>query len=114
MKQYSSTIEEGRADLVALYYLMDQKLVDMGLMPSLESGKAAYDDYIRNGMMTQLVRLKLGEHIEEAHMRNRAWISHWVFEQGKDQNIIEKLSKEGKTYFVVRDYDKLRNLLERF
>jgi len=110
LKQYSSTIEEGRADLVALYYLMDQKLVDMGLMPSLESGKAAYDDYIRNGMMTQLVRLKLGEHIEEAHMRNRAWISHWVFEQGKDQNIIEKLSKEGKTYFVVRDYDKLRNL----
>ena len=110
LKQYSSTLEEGRADLVALYFLLDQKLLDMKLMPSLESGKAAYDDYIRNGMMTQLVRLKEGEVIEEAHMRNRAWIAHWVFEKSQADNVIEKIVKDEKTYFVVRDYDKLRGL----
>ena len=83
LKSYASTLEEGRADLVALYYLMDPKLIDIGVMPSLEVGKAAYDDYIRNGMMVQLARLELGEHLEEAHMRNRQMVAKWVFEEGQ-------------------------------
>lgn len=110
LKQYSSALEEGRADLVALYYLMDQKLVDMGVMPSLEVGKASYDNYIRNGMMLQLRRLKEGEIIEEAHMRNRQLIAHWVFEKGAEENVIEKRVRDNKTYFVVNDYQKLRTL----
>ncbi len=113
LKSYASTLEEGRADLVGLYFLLDQKLVDLGLIPSLEVGKAHYDDYIRNGMMTQLRRLKPGEDIEEAHMRNRAWISYWSFEQGKADNVIEKVVKDGKTYFVVNDYEKLREIFGR-
>ncbi|NQY65239.1 MAG: dihydrofolate reductase [Alteromonadaceae bacterium] len=110
LKQYSSALEEGRADLVALYYLMDTKLVDMGVIPSLEVGKAAYDSYIRNGMMLQLRRLKMGEHIEEAHMRNRQMVASWVFEKGAKDNVIEKRTRDGKTYFVVNDYLKLRTL----
>lgn len=110
LKQYSSALEEGRADLIALYYLMDQKLIDMGVMPSLEVGKASYDNYIRNGMMQQLRRLKLGEHIEEAHMRNRQLVASWVFEKGAKDNVIEKRMREGKTYFVVNDYKKLQTL----
>jgi len=93
-----------------LYYLMDQKLIDMGVMPSLEVGKASYDSYIRNGMMQQLRRLKLGEHIEEAHMRNRQLIASWVFEKGAKDNVIEKRVRDEKTYFVVNDYQKLRIL----
>ena len=110
LKQYSSALEEGRADLIALYYLMDDKLVDMGIMPSLEVGKASYDSYIRNGMMQQLRRLKMGESIEEAHMRNRQLIASWAFEKGAKDNVIEKRTREGKTYFVVNDYKKLQNL----
>ncbi|MCB0855670.1 MAG: dihydrofolate reductase, partial [Bacteroidetes bacterium] len=110
LKNYSSTMEEGRADLVALYYILDQKLVDMGLMESLQVGRTAYDDYIRNGLMTQLTRLKLGDDIEEAHMRNRAWVSYWVYEKGKGDNVIEKVKKDGKTYFRINDYEKLRDL----
>jgi len=110
LKQYSSALEEGRADLIALYYLLDQKLIDMGIMPSLEVGKASYDSYIRNGMMQQLRRLKLGENIEEAHMRNRQLVAAWVFEQGAKDNVIEKRVRDGKTYFVVNDYQKLRTL----
>ncbi len=110
LKQYASALEEGRADLVALYYLMDAKLIDMGVMPSLEVGKASYDSYIRNGMMQQLRRLKLGEHIEEAHMRNRQLIASWAFEKGAKDNVIEKRMRDGKTYFVVTDYQKLRSL----
>lgn len=110
LKQYSSALEEGRADLIALYYLMDNKLVDMGIMPSLEVGKASYDSYIRNGMMLQLRRLKMGDEIEEAHMRNRQLIAHWVFEKGAKDNVIEKRVRDGKTYFVVNDYDKLQTL----
>ncbi len=110
LKQYSSALEEGRADLIALYYLMDNKLVDMGIMPSLEVGKASYDSYIRNGMMLQLRRLKMGDEIEEAHMRNRQLIAHWVFEKGAEDNVIEKRVRDSKTYFVVNDYDKLRGL----
>lgn len=113
LKSYASTIEEGRADLVGLYYLMDPKLVELGLIESLEVGKEEYDGYIRNGMMTQLRRLQLGEDIEEAHMRNRAWVSYWSYEQGKADNVIERKQKDGKTYFVVNDYDKLREIFGR-
>ncbi len=73
LKNYASALEEGRADLVALYYIMDQKLVDIGVMPSFEVGKTQYDSYLMNGLMTQLTRLKLGDNVEEAHMRNRQW-----------------------------------------
>ncbi len=108
LKNYSSTLEEARADLVALYYLMDTKLVDIGLMESLEVGKAEYDGYIRNGMMVQLRRLNKGEVLEEAHMRNRQLVASWAFEQGQPENVIEKKVVDGKTFFVVNDYDKLR------
>ncbi|MBL4685089.1 MAG: dihydrofolate reductase [Nannocystaceae bacterium] len=110
LKSYSSTLEEGRADLVALYYLMDPKLIEIGVIPSLEVGKAAYDDYIRGGMMVQLSRLEVGDDIEEAHMRNRQMVAQWVFERGKADNVVEKVRRDNKTYFVVRDYDKLRTL----
>lgn len=110
LKNYSSTLEEGRADLVALYFLLDPKLVEMGVMPSLDVGKAAYDDYIRNGLMVQLARLERGEDLEEAHMRNRQMVAKWVFEKGKAEKVIERVEKDGKTYFVVRDYEKLRVL----
>ena len=110
LKNYSSTLEEARADLVGLYYLMDNKLVEMKLLPSLEAGKAAYDDYIRNGMMTQLIRLEPGAVIEESHMRNRQLVAAWAFEKGQKDKVIEKIVKDGKTYFVVKDYDKLRSI----
>jgi dipeptidyl-peptidase III len=110
LKQYGSTLEEGRADLVALYYLMDEKLVELGMMPSLDAGKAVYDRYIRNGAMQQLNRIKMGNNVEEDHMRNRQMIAQWAYQQGKADNVIERVSKEGKTYFVVRDYLKLREL----
>ncbi|MGB3467406.1 MAG: dihydrofolate reductase [Cyclobacteriaceae bacterium] len=110
LKNYASALEEGRADLVALYFLMDQKLVDLGLMPDLETGKESYDSYIRNGMMMQLRRLEPGEVVEEAHMRNRQMIAKWAYEKGKTENVIEKKVRDGKTYFVVNDYEKLREL----
>lgn len=110
LKNYASTLEEGRADLVALYYMLDPKLIEIGVMSSLDVGKAAYDDYIRNGMMVQLARLDLGENLEEAHMRNRQLVAQWVYEKGKADKVIERVSRDGKTYFVVRDYDKLREL----
>lgn len=110
LKNYASVLEEARADLVALYFLMDKKLIDIGVMPSLETGKAAYDGYIRNGLMVQLARVKLGDNIEQAHMRNRQLISKWAYEKGLPENVIEKKVKDGKTYFVINDYDKLRSL----
>lgn len=110
LKQYASALEEGRADLVGLYYIMDPKLVELGLMPSLEVGKAAYDEYIRNGLMVQLTRLEPGEDVEESHMRNRQLVAAWAYEQGKAKGVIERVQKDGKTYFVVRDYDELRVL----
>lgn len=111
MKSYSSTLEEARADLVGLYYLPDTKLVEIGISPDAKAiGKAAYDGYIRNGLMTQLIRLNLGDDIEEAHMRNRQLVAAWAYEKGKKDNVIEKVVKDGKTFFVVRDYDKLRDL----
>ena len=111
--QYGSTLEEARADLVALYYIMDKKLVDIGIIPSLEVGMAEYDDYIRNGMMVQLRRLQAGENIEEDHMRNRQMIAQWVYEEGKKDNVIEKKIRDGKTFFVINDYEKLRSLFGR-
>jgi dipeptidyl-peptidase-3 len=111
LKNYASTLEEGRADLVALYYLYDAKLQELGLVDDWQKvGKAAYDGYIRNGLMTQLIRLNLGDDVEEAHMRNRQWVSAWVFEKGKKDNIIEKVTRDGKTYFNINDYEKLREL----
>lgn len=110
LKNYASALEEGRADLVALYYLMDQKLVDLGVMPSLEYGKASYDEYITKGLMVQLSRLKLGDNIEEAHMRNRQMVAKWAFEKGEKDNVIEQKVENGKTFFVVNDYLKLRVL----
>ena len=111
LKNYASTLEEGRADLVALYYLYDTKLQDLGLVKDWESiGKAAFDGYIRNGLMMQLIRLNLGDDVEEAHMRNRQWISAWVFEKGEKDNVIEKITRDGKTYFNINDYAKLHEL----
>ena len=110
LKNYASALEEGRADLVALYYLMDKKLVDLGVMPSLEYGKASYDEYITKGLMVQLSRLKLGDDIEEAHMRNRQMIAKWALEKGKKDNVIEQIVENGKTFFVINDYLKLRVL----
>ncbi len=110
LKNYASTIEEARADLVALYYLPDQKLIDIGVMPNKEAYKAQYIKYIKNGLMLQLRRVKPGENIEEAHMRNRQLIAKWVYEKGKKDNVIEKKIRDGKTYFVINDFQELRNL----
>ncbi|MHC5202627.1 dipeptidyl-peptidase 3 family protein [Myroides sp. LJL119] len=111
LKSYASTLEEGRADLVGLYYLYNPKLEEIGLVEDWQQvGKAAYDGYIRNGLMLQLVRLEPGTDIEEAHMRNRQWVSAWVFEKGKKDNVIEKVQRDGKTYFNITDYDKLNDL----
>ncbi len=110
LKNYSSTLEEARADLVALYFLMDNKLVDLGLMESLEVGMAEYDSYIRNGMMAQLRRLEPGAVLEEAHMRNRQLVASWAFEKGKPNNVITKLERAGKTYFEINDYQALREI----
>ncbi|MBC7384012.1 MAG: dihydrofolate reductase [Bacteroidia bacterium] len=110
LKNYASTLEEARADLVALYYIYDPKLVEMGVMPNLEVGKAEYDGYIRNGLLTQLTRLQVGENLEEAHMRNRQLNAMWAYEKGKADNVIEMVTKDGKTYVRVNNYEKLRNL----
>src|SRR5690554_160270 len=111
LKSYASTLEEGRADLVALYYMYDPKLQELGMVDDWKSlGKTAYNDYIRNGLMTQLVRIEPGQNIEEAHMRNRQWVSAWVFEQGKANNVIERIERNGKTYFKINDYEKLHQL----
>lgn len=110
LKNYASTLEEGRADLVALYYLMDPQLVEWGVMPSLEVGKAEYDSYIRNGLLVQLRRIKLGNTVQEAHMRNRQWVSAWVFEKGRQDSVIVRVVRDDRTYYDIRDYDKLRAL----
>ena len=110
LKNYHSTIEEARADLFALYYIMDSKIKELGLVPSEDIAKAEYDSFIRNGLMTQLVRIHLGKNIEEAHMRDRSLIAHWVYEKGKPEKVIEKVTREGKSYFIVNDYNKLRLL----
>ena len=110
LKNYHSPIEESRADLFALYYIMDDKMVELGLLPSIEAAKAEYDLDIRNGLMTQLTRIQPGKTIEEAHMRGRAMVAQWVYEKGKAENVIARVMKDGKTYFVINDYQKLREL----
>ena len=114
LKSYGSTIEEGRADLFALYYLADPKLVELGLTPNMDAHKASYYSYIQNGALTQLVRIKPGNTIEEAHMRNRALIAHWVLEQAKSQKTakpcVELVKQKGKTFVRVNDYAEMRNL----
>ncbi len=110
LKAYGSTIEEGRADLFALYYLADDKLVTLGLTPSKDAYKSQYYTYMLNGLMTQLVRIKPGNTIEEAHMRNRSFIAHWAYEHGKAQNVVEMFKENGKTHLRINDYEALRGL----
>jgi dipeptidyl-peptidase III len=110
LKNYASPLEEARAELFALYYITDQKLADLGLIPDPEAGKAAYDNYIRNGLLTQLVRIQPGKQIEQAHMRARSVISQWAYEKGKPDNVIELVKKDGKTYSRINDYERLREL----
>jgi dipeptidyl-peptidase-3 len=110
LQTYAGTLEEARADLVALYYAMDQKLIDIGVMPSQEVGKAEYDQYIMNGLQTQLFRIKPGDNVEQAHMRNRQMISSWALDKGKADKVIERLTRNGKTYFRINDYNKLQGL----
>jgi dipeptidyl-peptidase III len=110
LKNHASTLEEARADLVGLYYIMDQKLIDIGVMPSKEVGMAGYDNYMMNGLRTQLTRLKPGEQLEEAHMRNRQTVARWAYEKGKKDNVVEFVKKGGKTYVRINDYNKLRDL----
>ena len=105
---YSSALEETRADLFALYYLGDEKMIEIGLIPSLDVAKAQYASYIMNGMMTQFSRIELGKNVEQAHMRNRKLISEWAYDLGREENVIEWVEKDGKRYIVVNDFDKLR------
>ena len=108
--EYSSTLEEARADLFGLYYLADPKLVELGILPDMEAYKAQYSSYIRNGLFTQFTRIELGKKNTEAHMQNRKLIADWCYEKGAADNVIEKKVRDGKTYFVVNDYEKLRDL----
>lgn len=108
--KYSSTLEEARADLFGLYYLGDQKLVELGLVPSFDVAKAQYAEYIMNGMMTQFARITLGDDVAESHMQNRKLISEWCYERGKEENVIEWVKEDGKTYIVVNDFERLREL----
>ena len=110
LKAYGSTIEEARADLFGLYYVADPKLVELGLTPDGEAYKAEYYTYLMNGLMTQLVRIEPGNNVEEAHMRNRQLIARWVFEKGAADKVVEMVKKDGKTYVVVNNYEKLREL----
>lgn len=110
LKNYAGILEEARADLVGLYFCMDQKLIDIGVSPSMEVGKAQYDYYIMNGMMTQLNRIEKGKNLEEAHMRNRQLVASWAFEKGQKDKVIERIVRNGKTFLVINDYQKLREL----
>ncbi|MDG2342013.1 MAG: dihydrofolate reductase [Cytophagales bacterium] len=111
LKSYASSLEEARADLVGLYFIPDRKMEELGIAQSAKDmGRTSYDGYIRNGLMTQLIRIKLGDDVEQSHMRNRQMVSKWVYENGLKDNVIEKVVKDEKTYFVINDYDKLREL----
>ncbi len=110
LKNYASPLEEARADLFALYFMMDEKITELGLLPDSEAAKAEYDSYLRNGLLTQIVRIKQGKDIEQAHMRCRSTISHWVYEKGKAENVIEFYKRDGKSYVRINDYEKLRTL----
>ena len=110
LKEHGSTLEETRADLFALYYLADPKLVELGILPNAEAYKAEYYKYVMNGLMTQLTRIEPGKDIEEAHMRNRHIITQWAYEMGKTDKVIEFVKRDGKTYLRINDYEKLRVL----
>ena len=111
LKSYASALEEARADLVGLYFISDIKLEEIGISPSAaDMGRASYDGYIRNGLITQLIRIKPGNDIEESHMRNRQLVSAWVYEKGLSDNVIQKIKKNNKTFYVINDYNKLRVL----
>ncbi|HIF84211.1 MAG TPA: dihydrofolate reductase [Flavobacteriaceae bacterium] len=111
LKSYASALEEARADLVGLYFISDKKLEEIGISPSAKDmGRASYDGYIRNGLITQLIRIKLGDDIEESHMRNRQLVSSWAYEKGLKDNVIEKVKRDKKTFYVINDYKKLRIL----
>ena len=113
LKAYGSTIEEARADLFGLYYVADPKLVELGLTPSADAYKAQYYTYLMNGLMTQLVRIEPGNNVEEAHMRNRQLIARWVYEKGAAEKVVDLVKKDGKTYVVINDYEKVRDLFGR-
>ena len=110
LKAHGSTLEEARADLFALYYLADPKLLELGLLDNPDAYKAEYYKYMLNGLMTQLMRIELGKDVEEAHMRNRKLIAEWVYEKGKPDNVVEMVKRDGKTYVQINDYKALRNL----
>jgi len=110
LKNYHSALEESRAELFALYYIMDDKLTELGILPSKEAAKAEYDAFMRNGLMTQLVRIEPGKNIEEAHMRARQMIANWCYQQGTKDNVVEEVKKDGKTYIRINDYTRLRIL----
>jgi dipeptidyl-peptidase III len=110
LKAYGSVIEEARADLFALYFMMDPKMIELGLSPHPDLAKTHYNSYIRNGLLVQLTRIELGNNIEQAHMRNRQLIAKWTFEHGSPTNTIEKIEKNGKTYYKVNNYETLRQL----
>jgi dipeptidyl-peptidase-3 len=113
LKAYGSTIEEARADLFGLYYLGDAKLVELGIIPDSEAYKAEYYKFMMNGLMTQLTRIESGKDIEEAHMRNRQLIANWAYEKGRADNVTEFKKRDGKTFVVVNDYEKLRRLFRQ-
>jgi dipeptidyl-peptidase III len=110
LKNYASALEEARADLYALYFIMDEKIIELGLLPAEDAAKASYDAYLRNGLITQIVRIKPGKEIEEAHMRNRSAICHWVLEKGKSGNAVQYVKRDGKTYVKINDYKRVRIL----
>ncbi|MGV8879475.1 MAG: dipeptidyl-peptidase 3 family protein [Sphingobacteriaceae bacterium] len=108
LKNYASTLEEARADLVGLYYIMDSKLIEIGVMPNMEVGKAGYDSYLMSGLITQLSRIKPGHDLEEAHMRNRQLNARWVYEKGIKDKVVELVKKDDKTFVRINDYQRLR------
>ncbi len=110
LKSYASTIEEARADIVGLYFIMDPKVMELGLMPSMDVAKADYDAFISNGLMKQLRRIELGKDIEESHMRNRQLIAAWALEMGSEEEVIKRVKRDGKTYYDITDYERLREI----
>lgn len=111
LKVYGATIEEARADLFGLYYAADSKMVELGLLPNMDAYKAEYYKYMMNGLMTQLTRIEIGNNIEESHMRNRQLIAQWIYEKGKEDKVVELKQRDGKTYVVINDYEKMRDLI---
>jgi dipeptidyl-peptidase-3 len=110
LKAYGNTIEEARADLFGLYYIADDKLIELGLVPNKEAYKSQYYTYMQNGLLTQSVRISLGSDIEEAHMRNRALIANWALDLDKDNTVVNIVERDGKHYVEIKDYEALRNI----